>query len=231
MTNSAKQKEKPIAANHVQASFPEIVAHASDRLFQLRRRQDEERLARVRGTAGIAPHGEQIQVLQDITNAKPMTENTTTLAGSAVGIEHLGNGQGKKHRVCAFPLNETDRITIRLPDPHVWDAMIFIPVEDIVETMITENDGMIPTKEDIETEATYFFVDVCQEYPASLIRFSVKVLIGHFEPLLERTTPTNKVYERLRANTQFVNAMRSLRAGMIPMCTIPINAREIDSQE
>ncbi|KAK1776565.1 hypothetical protein QBC45DRAFT_444313 [Copromyces sp. CBS 386.78] len=78
-------------------------------------------------------------------------------------------------------------------------------------TMITENDGMIPTKEDIET-ATYFFVDVCQEYPASLIRFSAKVLIGHFEPLLERTTPTNKVYERLRANTQFVNAMRSLRA-------------------
>ncbi|CCC13851.1 hypothetical protein SMACR_07487 [Sordaria macrospora] len=212
MANSASIREKPSGARDVSArfpvGFPDNVVHASRRLFQLRKDQDEERLARVRSAANTATHSEQSQVFQDITNAEPMPENTVALTGSAVGSENLplGNGQGKKPK----------RLTVRLPDPHVCHAMLFIPVEQLMEEMVVENNGEIPTKEDIENEATYFFVDACQEYPASLIQFTAKVLVDYFEPILERTTPTYKVYEALKAKTQFVKAMTTHRAGMFP---------------
>lgn len=100
-----------------------------------------------------------------------------------------------------------------------------------VENLIAKNHGEIPNEEDIATVATYYFVDVCSTYPASLIRFAATVLFRHFEPILERTTPSYKAYEMLKAKTQFVKAMRALRAGMFPMPTLPRTAREVGSRK
>ncbi|KAJ4390223.1 hypothetical protein N0V85_007438 [Neurospora sp. IMI 360204] len=100
-----------------------------------------------------------------------------------------------------------------------------------MDNLIAKSLGRIPNEEEIATAATYYFVDVCNTYPASLIRFAAKVLIGHFEPILQRTTPTCQVYERLQAKTQFVKAMGALRAGMFPMPTLPRTAREVGSKK
>ncbi|KAK3496182.1 hypothetical protein B0T13DRAFT_512016 [Neurospora crassa] len=105
-----------------------------------------------------------------------------------------------------------NRVIIRLPPSHVRDAMQFIPIEDILDDLIAKNLGKVPNEEDIATAATYYFVDVCSTYPASLIRFAANVLIRHFEPILERTTARHKAYETLKAKTQFVKAMRAIRA-------------------
>ena len=91
-------------------------------------------------------------------------------------------------------------------------AEMFVPT---VNNLIAKNLGQIPNEEDIATAATYYFVDMCSTwYPASLIRFAANVLIHHFEPILERTTARHKAYETLKAKTQFVKAMRAIRAGL-----------------
>ncbi|EGZ69596.1 hypothetical protein NEUTE2DRAFT_131994 [Neurospora tetrasperma FGSC 2509] len=104
------------------------------------------------------------------------------------------------------------RVIIRLPPSHVRDAMQFIPIKDILDNLIAKNLEKVPNEEDIATAATYYFLDVCSTYPASLIRFAANVLIRHFEPILERTTPRYKAYETLKAKLQFVKAMRAIRA-------------------
>lgn len=73
---------------------------ASRRLFQLRREQGKDylHLARVRKTAASTPDSEQNEALRDITNAKPIPEETKTVAGSAVGenlpLEAVSDGDG-----------------------------------------------------------------------------------------------------------------------------------------
>ncbi|KAL0468482.1 hypothetical protein QR685DRAFT_447105 [Neurospora intermedia] len=116
----------------------------------------------------------------------------------------------KKQNSMSLPALQ--RVIVRLSPSHVRDAMQFIPIEDILDYLIAKNLGKILNEEEIATAATYYFVDVCSTYPAFLIRFAANVLIRHFEPILERATARHKVYETLKAKTQFVKAMRAICA-------------------
>ncbi|KAK3347649.1 hypothetical protein B0H65DRAFT_422660 [Neurospora tetraspora] len=179
------------------------LARPSKRLKQL---QKSERIQQLQSSARQRQH--QSDTIAEASSDPAMATSKSTMETALSRSAHT-----KKQKGMSRPsFRKTGRVIIRLPPSHVRDAMQFIPIEDILENLIAKNHGEIPNEEDIATVATYYFVDVCSTYPASLIRFAATVLFRHFEPILERTTPSYKAYEMLKAKTQFVKAMRALRA-------------------